>query len=931
MQKTLSLLLLVLSVSALAAKPAAVVFSQTALNTEELFSRIVLAPQWLKDTEVVTEKIPFAKWKHSDYDRYSAVFFLFGTGQATGLKLMNFSPEAVAAMGKFVNNGGILFFIADTSPKPGSMKNTGKLAKLLGAEKFTAVKKITIPQDAPDYMQQWNAVPEIFKSTFSSALNGLSGITTAKVLAGTPDGAVMTVNAYGKGKVVFLSGRLSTSGASYYPVLMKNPSVEQFFPIAKALYAQLDTKALEFKSGVKREIWEAKPLGKKVNGFAEYTRRTPVKLTPKRKMVQDKSKSTLIVVNGKAQATIVVPGGAAGNSSRAAANVLNALLKKSSGAVLPVKVEKAMRNRPPAANNIIISIGNTAYNKDLPCPENGVAVDVSPYLIRIKGAYPALAVMRFMQEFLGYQRLWPGADGEVFTVSSDIAVANGSYEDAPAYTQRTIRDILYRNKEKKKLPDGKIVNFRFGDRIWNGSLKLGVDPESLDKHLSGFRNWPLEYNLGGSINMGGGGTFYDWRKRYEKSHPEFFALQFDGKRIATGGELRMCKSNPANIQAAAAKVMETIARRPEIKYFIIEPCDGGYDIYCMCPECRKLDPDLPPSMRYTRYVYRMPRNRITFHYPPVSDRYLAFSVKTAEIVGKKYPDVKICYMAYSHYFDRPALFNGKLPANMAVVFVGYQYMSDQARAKARETYDFWASTANELIVRPNFLHSGFFMPVIYAKEMAQDLLHSAENGAIAGDFDSITHNWATQGFNYYALGRLLWNPLLTEDELMDEYVRGFGNAKDKVKEYLKSVSANTRRIASGKAETTEAIEDRRPSSSYASKLHIYYPPALLASWRKILESARAAVPENSMEQRRVDFLLAGLEFTETESEMRRLAATTKSRKTLLPQTLKHIEKLKAIYARHPFAVNMPLVSHNEWYELWYHNGWRQPENKDVKK
>ena len=65
MQKTLSLLLLVLSVSALAAKPAAVVFSQTALNTEELFSRIVLAPQWLKDTEVVTEKIPFAKWKRS--------------------------------------------------------------------------------------------------------------------------------------------------------------------------------------------------------------------------------------------------------------------------------------------------------------------------------------------------------------------------------------------------------------------------------------------------------------------------------------------------------------------------------------------------------------------------------------------------------------------------------------------------------------------------------------------------------------------------------------------------------------------------------------------------------------------------------------------------------------------------------------------------
>ena len=245
--------------------------------------------------------------------------------------------------------------------------------------------------------------------------------------------------------------------------------------------------------------------------------------------------------------------------------------------------------------------------------------------------------------------------------------------------------------------------------------------------------------------------------------------------------------------------------------------------------------------------------------------------------------------------------------------------------KARETYDFWSSISNDLIVRPNFLHNGFFMPVIYAKEMGRDLLTSVENGSIAGDFDSITHNWATHGFNYYALSRLLWNPQLTEAELMDEYSKAFGNGAAKVKEYLQSVAANTARIASGKAENTEAIEDRRPSSSYAEKLHLYYPPELLAKWRKLLEDARSAVPANSMEQQKIDFLLSGVEFAESEAEMRRLAATVKSRKTLLPQTLKHIEKLKAIYEKHPFALNIPLIAHNEWYDLWYHNGWRQPK------
>ena len=925
MKRILLSILTLLSVSTMAAKPAAVVFSKTALMTEELFSNIVLSPQWLKDTEIITDKIPFDKWKHTDYNRYSAVFFLFGDGQATGLKLMNFSADAVAAMEKFVNDGGVLYFIADTSPKPGSMKKTENLAKLLGAEKFAVVKKVSIPDNAPEYMQNWNKVPEIFKSTFGSALNGLGGITSAKVLAGTPESAAMTVNSFGKGKTVFLSGRLSSSGASYYTTVMNNPSVEQFFPIAKALYAQLNIKNTAFKSGVKREVWEAVPLGKKVDKFASYTKRQSKPYRSPRKISLDPAKKVVIIANGKAQATIVVPDGREGNSSRDAAAVLNALLKKSAGTTLPVKAEKAMLKNPPSPGNIIISIGDTALNKDISCPENGVAADAGDNLIRIAGKNPSLATMRFMQEFMGYQRLWPGKDGEVYKVSTTVEIPCGKYSDAPAYTQRTIRDILYRNTEKKKLPNGKVVKFRFGDRIWNGCAKLGLDPEKLDSHLAGFRNWPLELNLGGSIGMGGGGTFYDWRKRYEKTHPEFFALQFNGKRIATGGELRMCKSNPDNVQAAAEKVMEIIARRKDIKYFILEPCDGGFDIYCMCPECRKYDPQLPPEMRYTRYVFRMPRTRITFHYPPVSDRYLAFAVKIAGIVGKKYPDIKICYMAYSHYFDRPASFSTRLPDNMAVVFVGYQYMNERAMKKARETYDFWSSISNDLIVRPNFLHNGFFMPVIYAKEMGRDLLTSVENGSIAGDFDSITHNWATHGFNYYALSRLLWNPQLTETELIDEYTRGFGKGAEKVKEYLLSVSANTERIASGKAETTEAIEDRRPSTSYAAKLHLYYPVELLAKWRKLLEDARSAVPANSMEQQKIDFLLAGVEFAETEAEMRRLAASTKSRKNLLPQTLKHIEKLKSIYEKHPFALNIPLIAHNEWYDLWYHNGWRQPK------
>ena len=907
-----------------APKPVAVVTSQTAPKLEELVNKIVLAPQWLADTEVEVRNYKWGDWKNQDYSKYSAVFFLVGDGTATGLKLLNFSAADGAAAEAFVKDGGTVFFLSDRSPKPGSMVPTGPLANVLGMKKWVLVKN-PVPASAAPAAQVLNSNPDIFKYTFAAPLHGLSGVTTAEVLVGTPDGALVTVNRFGKGKAVFASARFAASGTPQYSGSKNSsPSLNQFFPVAKMLYAQLDPAQTALKK-VKREIWEIQPLGPKAAGYGPYEKRKPAAVSSAKKLTPASEGRFTLVRDGKPQAVFVVPDGMPGNPARYAAGELNALLKKMTGCTLSVRPEKSLKGQPPSEKCRYIAIGNTSFSRDLKYPDRGLAVEVSPNLIAVNGRNLTIAMVRFMQEFMGYRMLWPGPDGEVYTKTATVEIPAGKLTDAPFFTQRTLRNYLYRKSQMVKMPDGTQFKHHFGDRVLNGCRKLDFDLRKLPEMWKGYRSWWTANCLGGDLALGGGGLFYGWDKRQAKGHPEYLALQIDGTRVPKVAQLRLCKSNPGTVKAAAATVLETLKKRPELKYFVFELCDGGYDYWCMCPECRKLDPDVPDALRYTRIIHRFPRNRPTFRYPAFSDRHLKFAVQVAELVGKEKPDVKIGYMAYSQYFDRPFLFTGKLPKNMFVIFVGFQYFNDKQIAKARETYDFWASAANEVFLRPNFLHGGHNMPNVFVAEMARDLRHAAENGMIGGDFDSVRHNWATEGFNYYALAWLLWDPTLTRDQLLDDYCRAFGAAAPMVKEYLRSVEENTSRIASGKGVDLTSIEDRLlDDESYMARLHHYYPPQLIARWRSLLEKGAAAVPADSPERRRVEFLLAGVRFVEIETEMRRKEANAKpgERKKLLPDTQAYIAALTALFEKYPFAVNIPIVAHNEWYQLWYKNGWR---------
>ncbi len=101
--------------------------------------------------------------------------------------------------------------------------------------------------------------------------------------------------------------------------------------------------------------------------------------------------------------------------------------------------------------------------------------------------------------------------------------------------------------------------------------------------------------LGGTLGLAGGHSYGHTWEKYHRDHPEWFALQPNGSRDLsqlTPERARLCKSNLALIDALARdKIAELKASGA--KSISLSPNDGGRATFCVCDECRKLDPPGP--------------------------------------------------------------------------------------------------------------------------------------------------------------------------------------------------------------------------------------------------------------------------------------------------------------------------------------------------
>lgn len=640
-------------------------------------------------------------------------------------------------------------------------------------------------------------------------------------------------------------------------------------------------------------------------------------------LVKDGRSQCLIVLADKPSAT-----------ARAGARLLSSMLERVSGAKTPIVEETGLRD-------LVVKEGVVRASYDGVSPISFVFVGESQLAgklgvsaeglkrggLRIKTTGNVLvllgadddtpadaggsryAVVTFLEEALGIRYLWPGELGLVVPRQPTIGVQELDKTFTPLITQRQIR---WGNNSS--------------DRTAEGLAYLGIPREEFDARFAqafgrdkGLTNWSEWQRLGGSLELRGGHSFGDAWEKYHVGHPEWFALQGNGSRDLSKlnpERARLCKSNVELIEALAQDKIAELDRTGA-KSISLAPNDGGRATFCMCSECKKLDPPEGRKITLTDYTASPPRQ---FEYVSLTDRMVWFWNRLATRISAARPGTWFVVYAYSAYKAPPI--RGKLHPNIAVAFVGVSYDSDEARNQARADWQAWAMMSGKLYWRPNLLLYGRRqgVPAVYIHKLADDLQNFAHNGLVGTDFDSIMHNWATEGLNYYVLSKLLWDPDQDVDAILSDYCQsGFGPAAETVKRYFLEIERLTNQTAAGVGASTREI----PSALKLAP----YTPQTCTTLHALLNQALAAAGEDELIRQRIAFLRNGISFVELQARTHVYARahqeqkpTSQERAQFMSDMEKKFQFMRRLAREQPLALNMPMIS---WGSegLFQSHGW----------
>jgi len=395
--------------------------------------------------------------------------------------------------------------------------------------------------------------------------------------------------------------------------------------------------------------------------------------------------------------------------------------------------------------------------------------------------------LTYLLESLGCRYLWPGPSGKVIPRRSTLILPELDWQNTPELVSRGIRNPSALNER------------------WAGALKrCGIDPQEFDQaYRAATVDHPgnRDFYRWHGVNLtergnGFGHAFGHYYERYGQSHPEFFALQPDGTRSQEASPLRarLCMSQSGLIQAVAAEKIAQLRENPGLDCVSLCPNDGSYNNFCMCVECRRLDPvnAAPISM----LVFRG-RKRENVDYVALSDRVLAFSNRVAEQVTAAVPGKNFGIYVYSYYGKPPVLVKPHPALRLAAT--NASYTQDTARTAAMRDLAAWSSFGNPMIWRPNALWgvNTLLMPQNYARKLFADLETLKANGFIGTDFDCNELLWSGKGLMYYTLAKALWNPdRLDYDAYFQDYCQsGFGPAANAIIRYFTLLEKTSDRVA----------------------------------------------------------------------------------------------------------------------------------------
>ena len=473
-------------------------------------------------------------------------------------------------------------------------------------------------------------------------------------------------------------------------------------------------------------------------------------------------------------------------------------------------------------------------------------------------------VYHYLHHALGIRWLWPGETGEYVPKSSVLQIneqCDGTFK-APYQFVRASAFV--------KDPE----SFRWGRRVM---------------HTSSCRI-PVHAGTGGH-------AFEKWVEQYGKEHPEWFAMQKNGKRNPSA-HTGMCISNEA-FQAQIVNVWQELQSKKESLLYI-NLKENDTQNRCMCRNCRAWDgPDTRgPTGRYAPY-------------PNVGERYARFYRSVWEKAAGYSMDARVSFYAYQSYFYAPRRI--RLNANHYVGLVpDLPFPRRPSHDKwLREEYLAWKKAGATIYLRPNYFLSGYCMPEVWYDQYADELKFLYDLGCAGIMIDGPGGMWATRGLDYYVMGRLCVEPYADPERLAEEFYSAFGAGASDVKAYFEYF----RRYLKGLTAQVNDIYEKSKRGwyfhgfHYASYAHRIFPEAVLRNALPYLEHAIEKVHDDAVARTKVKFLIQGLHHAVATVKCAALFADLKSDAIMKRSAWGALLQKRAELP--PFAVNNTLLERIE--------------------
>ncbi len=255
------------------------------------------------------------------------------------------------------------------------------------------------------------------------------------------------------------------------------------------------------------------------------------------------------------------------------------------------------------------------------------------------------------------------------------------------------------------------------------------------------------------------------------AHPEYFAL-VRGSRLldAFGGGPQPCLTNPAARAIVTAAVLDEIAAHPERDNVSVSQTDN--DLYCRCPACQAINEAEGTPMGTT----------------------LAFVNAIADTVAGRHPGTQVGTLAYWHTRKPPATLRPADNVQIQLANIeccGLHALDDPA---CPQNADFladlrgWSAIANQVYVWTYVTDFRYYdLPFPNLRSLGPNLRLLADLG-VRGVFAQ-SHGQSTSGdlseLRNYVVARLLWNPYLDAQTLVDEFCHlHYGQAASEILAYI---------------------------------------------------------------------------------------------------------------------------------------------------